>query len=187
METLEEYAKQCQGNWRYFQSFSWSRQWDLDNPDNYAIVYTSNRDSGLLTQSNAMAIKSILQWFIGHNLILEEYHNHWACGYVEGYAILVYTKTGKITKAFKMWYDIKCQLDDYPVLNEDDYSQREYDACISSIQDELRYHDLDESLACEIYSLLPDNEIENKDDNGAYPSWDSIVECLDDLNIEYEE
>jgi hypothetical protein len=44
--TLEEAAKEAAGNWQRFESFVWFRDEEVDDPDNWAIVYTHNRDSG---------------------------------------------------------------------------------------------------------------------------------------------
>ena len=189
MNSLELTAKQAVGNWEKFTSFVWNGKYDLKNPENYCIVYTCNRDSRLLELSNARAIKNKLQWFINHNLILEEYHNHWAVGYVEGYAIPVYTAKGKITKAFQEWYKIACELEDYPVLNEDDYLTSELDATIENIESELRYLGIDSNYTDNIYTWLSDNlpnELENRDDWGGYPNDDSIILACQELGIKIE-
>src|ERR1017187_1225353 len=51
--TLEDAAREAAGNWKRFESFCWFRERDLDDPENWAIIYTHNRDSRLLDQSNA--------------------------------------------------------------------------------------------------------------------------------------
>ncbi len=43
---IEAAAKQAAGNWQRFDSFVWFRDRDLDDADQWAIVYTHNRDSG---------------------------------------------------------------------------------------------------------------------------------------------
>ena len=59
--TLEDAAKQAAGNWQQFESFAWFRESEIDDPDNWAIIYTHNRDSGLLDQSNADAIAEAME------------------------------------------------------------------------------------------------------------------------------
>jgi len=61
MIDYEALAREAVGNWRTFMSFSWHRQYELNDPENFAIVYTSNRDSGLLDQPNADAIGEELE------------------------------------------------------------------------------------------------------------------------------
>ena len=82
--TLEEAAEELVGNWMSFNDFSWDRSSEL--ADQYCLVYTHNRDSGLLDQSNAEAIHQALMPFLNKD-VLEEHHTHWACGWCEGYAI----------------------------------------------------------------------------------------------------
>ena len=55
--TVEEAAEaNLSANWMSFNDFSWDRSSHLANADQYCLVYTVNRDSGLLDQSNAEAI-----------------------------------------------------------------------------------------------------------------------------------
>ena len=54
--TIEDAAREAAGNWQRFTCFVWDRARDLDDPDDWAIIYTHNRDSGLLDLSNADAI-----------------------------------------------------------------------------------------------------------------------------------
>ena len=65
---------------------------------------------------------------------MEEHHTHWAVGWVDGYAIRVYRR-GRITKAFRTCHDLQSRLADYPVLDEDDYSNRVYEATLENIAD----------------------------------------------------
>ena len=52
--TLEEAANQSAGNWESWTCFVWDRERDLDDSDNWAIIYTHNRDSGCLTRATQM-------------------------------------------------------------------------------------------------------------------------------------
>lgn len=125
----ESLAKQAAGNWQHFDSFAWHEQ--PDDAENFCIVYTENRDSGPLDQSNAATIaKELGSWLAEEDEtkidIYGEHHSHWACGWVDGYAIRVY-RDGQITDAFKKWCDIQEKLSDYPVLDEEDLSRREWE------------------------------------------------------------
>lgn len=196
MTDLEQAAKAAAGNWKKFDSFAWHRAYDLDDADNWTIVYTSNRDSGLLDQSNAAAIEKQMEPFTKGDDpdAVSESHNHWAVGHVDGYSIRVY-KDGEITPAFTKWMEIKDQLDDYPVLDEEDYSRREDDATIDNIREEGRFalrnndksvSDLPDDWAEQVYSWLSDNTpnaLENRDDQGGYPSSEDILEALYDLGL----
>lgn len=54
--TLKDAAREAAGNWKRFDCFCWDRLHDIDDPDDWTIIYTHNRDSRLLDQSNADAI-----------------------------------------------------------------------------------------------------------------------------------
>ena len=55
---LQDAAKEAAGNWLKFSCFIWHRP--PDHANQWAIVYTHNRDSGLVDQSNAGAIDKAL-------------------------------------------------------------------------------------------------------------------------------
>lgn len=125
---VEGKAREAAGNWRKFESFVWDHAYDAD-ADDWCIVYTSNRDSGLLDKSNEAAIAEAMEPFfdVDDPDIRRESHNHWAVGHVDGYAIRVY-RGGEITAAFRAWRELQEALEDYPVLDEEDYSRRRDDA-----------------------------------------------------------
>jgi len=187
---IEEFAKEAAGNWQEFGSFSWHTRYDLEDPENFCIVYTSNRDSRLMDQSNEAAIEKEMAEFIGDDC-WQERHSHWAVGYVDGYVIRVYDKDGNITPAFKKWCEIVEALEDYPVLDDDDYSSRELEATLENISSELHYvlNKLedegievdDEELSGKVFDWLWDNkqeEVESRDDQGGYPSKEAIKEAV---------
>jgi hypothetical protein len=60
---VEAASRQLAGNWRDFDCFAWRRGYDLDDADQWAILYTSGRDSGLLAQSNHAEIIKLLAPF----------------------------------------------------------------------------------------------------------------------------
>jgi len=60
---LEEAARKAAGNWQQFKCFVWFRAKELQDADQWAVIYTHNRDSGLLDQSNAAFIAKALQPF----------------------------------------------------------------------------------------------------------------------------
>jgi len=187
---IETLAKEAAGNWQHFESFAWSTRYDLEDPENFCIVYTSNRDSRLMEESNAAAIDKIMAEFIGDDC-WQERHSHWACGYVDGYVIRVYDKDGNITPAFEKWYEIAVTLEDYPLLDDDDYYEREYGATLENIRNEMHYAinqleddgiEVDEDgLSGKVFDWLWDNkqeEVESRDDQGGYPSEEAIKEAV---------
>jgi hypothetical protein len=94
------------GNWREFDSFCWYDR--PDDADGFAIVYTHNRDSGLEERANAVTIAKALEPYPDD--ALPQRHNHWACGWVDGYAVR--------GRALEVWNELQAQLADYPILDE---------------------------------------------------------------------
>ena len=183
---LETGAREARGNWQKFDSFGWH-----DRPEDgaeWAIVYTHNRDSDLLDQSNADAIDKALAPFTeGDNPdVRAEHHGHWACGWIDGYAIRVY-RNGQITEAFRAYHELAARLADYPVLDEEDFSRREYDATLENLRCEGFDSDFfapPDNWETEVFSWLWDHNqsaVENRDGNGGYASKAEIAEALDGL------
>jgi hypothetical protein len=187
---VEGAAKELAGNWRSFDSFAWSRGYYVEDADQWAIWYTSHRDAGLLAQSNEAAINTRLEPFTegGDPDLVFETHSHWAVGHVDGFSIRVYRQDGTITEAFREFCSIKEQLEDYPVLDEADYSNREYEATLENYRTEMwRYKNLPEGWEGEVFSWFSDNGkeryIENRDDQGGYAPQEKIIEALQDLGL----
>jgi hypothetical protein len=186
---LEVAAKEARGNWRHFESFCWHRASDLADADDWCIVYTHHRDSELLDQSNAAAIEAAMGPFMdGKDTdVVAEHHHHWAVGWIEGYSIRVFRR-GRITKAFRRYHELAVRLADYPVLDEEHYSQLEYDATIANLSDASwrlkRQYDLPENWQGEVYNWFADNDcaaIESADDRGAYATEEQLRAAFDAL------
>lgn len=187
---VEDAAKQLAGNWQDFECFAWSRGYDLEDADQWAIWYTSSRDAGLLEQSNEAAINKQLEPFThGHDpdLVFES-HSHWAVGHVDGFSVRVFGKDGTITDAFREFCSIKDRLDAYPVLDESDYSEREYTATLENYSSELwGSKELPEGWEGEVYHWFSNNGhdryTESRDDQGGYAPKKKIIEALQDLGL----
>jgi hypothetical protein len=187
--TLEDAATEAAGNWKSWTCFIWDRERDLDDADDWAIDYTHNRDSALLAQSNADAINEAMERFTegDDSDVVMESHSHWAVGHVDGFSIRIY-RGGEITEAFKTYHELSEQLAEYPILDEEDYSERELEATLENINDAAwRLKDeytLPEGWESDVYSWLSDNRqsaIENKDDQGRYPEQDELRAAFEAL------
>jgi hypothetical protein len=187
---LETAAQKAAGNWRHFDSFVWFRDRELEDADQWAVVYTHHRDSGLLDQSNAAVIEKALEPFAEGNdpdLVFES-HSHWAVGHIDGFSVRVFDQHGEITEAFRAYHEFAERLDDYPILDESAYSEKEYEATLENIEDAAwrlkREFVLPEGWESAVYSWLSDNDsaqVENRDDQGGYPSEESLREAFDAL------
>ena len=180
MIDFESMAKEAAGNWQKFESFGWHDA--PEDGENWTVVYTHNRDSDLLAESNASAIEATMKEF-DEETVIPQRHGHWACGWVEGYAIKVRGTDGTITPAFKAWCELEAALESYPVLDDENYSKREYEASIENIRDIGRCSGDD---AAKVYMWLWDNEqreTDPVDGGGAYPSEASVKRALSALGL----
>jgi len=187
---LESAAKEAAGNWRHFECFAWHRASDLDDADNWCLVYTHHRDSELLDQSNAVVIEKMLEPFTkGKNPdVVAEHHHHWAVGWADGYGIRVFRR-GRITKALRKYHELAVRLADYPVLDEEDYSAREYEATLKNLADAAwklkREYELPGGWEEAVYGWLSDHDadaVENTDDRGGYPSEEQLRQAFEALD-----
>ena len=187
--TIEEAATDAAGNWQEFHSFVWWRKSELESPTDWLIHYTHNRDSGLMDQSNAAQISEALKQFTDGDDpdVVEESHSHWAVGYVDGFSLRVF-RNGKITEAFRTFHELMERLATYPILNEDDYSNREYEATAENIGQAARQisdeYELPEDWEYEVYGWLSDNdcgELESRSDQGGWPSEEALRAAMDEL------
>lgn len=190
---LEEAATKAAGNWKRFDSFVWFRDRELEDSDQWSVIYTHNRDSRLLDLSNAHVITKEMESFIEGDDpdVVFESHSHWAVGHVDGFSLRVFDASGEITEAFKAYHELAERLDDYPILDETDYSDREFEATLGNIKDAAwrlkNDFELPEGWESEVYSWLSDHrtgEVENRDDQGGYPSEEALREAFEALSFE---
>jgi len=181
---IDEAAKQMANNHRKFHCFAWHNK--PKDSENWAIVYTHNRDSGILDESNAAEIAEALKPF--EDDAIQERHSHWACGWVDGFALRVY-RDGEITEAFKVYCQLQERLSDYPVLDEEDFSNRETEACLKWIEQEggrMVSDDAPKDWVDQVREWLDNEEpgeLENRDGTGATPDPKFIKKALFDLQI----
>jgi len=181
---IEEIAKAAAGNWKKFGDFGWHGA--PDDADRYMIYNIRTRDSSLLEESNADYIERVMKKVRGVEL---QRHSHWAVGWTEALIVPVYDKKGKITAAFKKLVEIMQTKAEYQVLDEDDYSNREYDATLENIVEvgkEYVRADAPKNWPGLVYSYLSENDdsqIESRDDQGGYPENESVIAALHMLRL----
>jgi len=194
--TLEDAAKTAAGNWKEFDSFVWWREREMDDSDRWTIVYSSNRDSGLLDQSNHGFIEKTMKPFTEGDDpdVVAEQHSHWAVGFVQGQSIRVYDDDGNITEAFRTYFHLQEQMEQYPILDESDYSQKEYDSTLENLDlaswSLKKRFDLPDGWVDQVYEWLSDNDptqLENVSDQGGWPDEDSLLAAFTALNFKEQE
>ena len=190
--TVEDAAADMVGNWKKFDSFAWFRRRELDDAESWAIIYTHNRESGLLDQSNAEVITKALKPFTDGDDpdVVMESHSHWAVGYVDGFSMRV-LRDGEVTEAFRVYNELAERMDDYPVLDESDYSNREDDATLQNITNAAwrvkNEYVLPDGWEGDVSSWFWENNqsaVENTDDQGGYPDEDDLRAAFDALEYE---
>lgn len=188
---VERAAQQMAGNWQRIAAFVWSRGYRLEDADQWMIWYTSHRDAGLLAQSNETVMNERLAPFSAGDDpdVVFERHFHFAFGHVDGLSIRVYRTEGTITAAFGEFCGIQERLDAYPILDEQDYSRREYEATLANYRGELwqRKDELPQGWESEVYAWFcdhgQDRYTENRDDQGGYAPREAILAALHDLGL----
>ena len=192
---LKEAAADSTGNWKRMDSFMWFRASELTDADNWAVIYTHHRDSGLLDQSNASVIRKALKAFTETDNpdVVFESHSHFLVGHIDGFSIRVF-KRGRITKAFRKYHELAEQMDCYPILDEDDYSRREYEATYENIPlaaGSLQHeYELPEDWHSEVFSWLSENNessLESRDDQGGWPSEEELKAAFTALGYRLSE
>lgn len=193
---LEGAAAKAAGNWKRFDSFVWFRDRELEDADQWSVIYTHNRDSRLLDQSNAHVITKAMESFTEGDDpdVVFESHSHWAVGHVDGFSLRVFDKHSEITPAFKAYHDLAERMDEYPILDESDFSNREYEATLDNIKDAAwrlkNDFTLPEGWEGEVYSWLSDHrsgEVESRDDLGGYPTEEALRAAFEALAFEEEQ
>lgn len=92
----------------------------LPDQSSWLVVIGRNRDSDCLAESN---FDCALEMLGGESETVQVHRfGHWACGWLE---IILIDPT---SAAAEVAADIESSLADYPVLNESDWSEREYNA-----------------------------------------------------------
>ncbi len=188
LSELEVFAAKLAGNWDKMNSFYWEHASDDDAQD-WGIYYTGNRDADLLTQSNAAAIAKVLEADEFADDVRSESHSHWAVGHVDGYSIRIY-RNGTITPAAAALFELVCALEEYPCLDESDFSEREYADTARNIEfegrDVIDDEKAPEGWAYDVYRWLDDNEpgeTDPRDGFGGYPDSDAIARAATALGF----
>jgi hypothetical protein len=189
---VEDAACNAAGNWRSWSCFLSYRETDVSDSENWAIIYTHNRDSGLLAQSNAQAISQALESFTSGadpDVVLDS-HSHWAVGHVDGFSIRV-CRDRRITDAFRSYHSLMDRLGEYPIVDESHYGRREYEAALENLEDaawriKSRYR-LPEGWEVEAHAWLSENRpgaMENRDDQGACPAEQNLLDAFEALGYQ---
>lgn len=93
----------------------------------YYVLYAHHRDSNILDESNYQALRKI---FIELSGVIEVTSHHWGVGWVEFIGIHQDEKD-----TIELGNDYLDRIDDYPVLDDEDLSNREFELAENMAED----------------------------------------------------
>lgn len=152
-----------------------------------------NRDSSILDEMNFDLMSRELMAEFPDDFRIETY-NHWAVGHVDRLCVRVLKEDKQITEdniteAFIKAMYCKDELLDYPVWDDEEYSERSYDAAINVLED-LHFSirsmvDTNiESWSSQVYRYLSDELGTYVDvDADVYPDDDEILTAVYHLEL----
>jgi len=189
-------AKDKAGNFTKWSCFVLDRQIkELMVPtSDWCIVYTSNRDSDLLDESNEAALlkrlKDHLGWIGDGHDVEECRHSCWANGYRDGLYLRVY-RDGKVTDAFRVYAQAMHDMEQYPILDDDDHTRRVSEQTSLNVLDVVKtvagrndttpaYEEAGDQAHYLVEDWLSENEDGELEDhgNGGYPSTESVTRAM---------
>lgn len=184
--------KEAAGNWRRFENFCWDDQ--PEDADYWTVILTRSRDADLVELSNSEAIEQTMREFVDSGDVRFERFTHWAFGWVDGLSVRVFKPDGTTTGAWAALSDLAARLQDYPLLDEEDYYRREYEATLENIGEQVSavVRRLDEDVTLpddvnrRVFDCLWDNDqrsLESVDDRGGYPGEDAVRVALGRLGV----
>lgn len=163
----------------------WRKESDYGGEDfsEWYILIAKTRDSELLDESNFDCIlrdhpenKAARDENKG---ILYVRFGHWTCGWID--ALMIHESDDDL---LMIGDEIKAQLDDYPVYDENDWGMRECDAQYDLVNQEITWwlkNNADE-WSEELAEKLSYEYCQNANDNSSYPNDDEIAELFAALN-----
>lgn len=144
----------------------------------YYILYSHHRDSDILNESNYQTIK---KQFIDLNGVIEICSNHWAVGWVE--TILIHKSA---EETIEKGIEILERLSDYPVLDERDLSNREYDLAYEYSNDIMNEIDNAQGYFCSGYWVDEDIPDWMKDRGfNKNMTRDEVIEVIEQTGLIY--
>lgn len=161
------------------------------DPEHWALgpVFLT-RDSGLLGQSNASALRRALA---DRPELADDWQEtncgHWAVGWVEHLSFRVLTDDGRETGMFafvRAWFGA---LEDYPIADDHDFQRREDEALHESVRESGQRY-VREGVADDWVERVIDrlsrtdpSQLESHGDHGPSPDDDAVLDALRYLEL----
>jgi len=171
----KNYAKNRPSDFSWYEKPEW-------NDNNIVLYHYQTRDSGLIEESNGQYIEKQFKQYNDDTVQFQDF-NHWTCGWIKAIAVKIHNDENEFTEAFLTLCDIFEKLDDYPLLDEDDYSTREWESVQRSIKEAVSFWARNHDELTEVdedkigYIISQDCEISED----YYPSDEEIEEAYQEF------
>lgn len=110
--------------WRDTADSYWEGPEDGSDKGDWAVTISKHRDSDALQVSNYNVIsRDMISRF--EDDVEEHSFSHWAVGWVEHLFVRIHDEGGEFTPAFVAIMEWEERLEEYPIADEDDYSETE--------------------------------------------------------------
>lgn len=152
----KEYYDECLKRWDHPTGFDSMENFIGFKPTGY-VIYSRNRDSSILEETNFVAILDDLGG--EGDLVRVIRHGHWACGWIE---YITVDDTAPDT-LLDQCVEIARALADYPVYSDDRYSEAQWKAITdhwerSNLRDRVDYcRDVGVSIFAARRDIVPDD------------------------------
>jgi len=163
--------------------FGYYGEKDLGNT--WAMTFSQHRDSDIMEESNYAVIKSDLEERFPED-VSDERFNHWAVGWVDYLLVKMLDEQGQVTPAGIATLEWVDKLDDYPLADEDDYSEREWNEASENIDNDIKYvlnSEGRDELPDDAVTLIAQWIIENRPEAEDYVREDPRQHSLDEAVI----
>lgn len=159
---------------------------DLALGETWAFTISRHRDSGLLDNSNFEVIEADLSRRFPDDISVT-HASHWAVGWIDHLTVRMLDDLGHVAPAGIAAIEWLDALASYPIANESDYSDRAWKATAENVDEVVsrvaRGLDIEtrDNWAPDVHTWLYEHdqgEVENADDQGGYPSDESVKAAL---------
>lgn len=193
-ETVEAFAEYMVANYE-----KWDSYWHMikyPEGERWCVVEPSHRDSDALDRSNYQVMVRELKKVASFSEAPDRFDvvppgqmafigsaNHCLVGYTNQIHMRIYEPDGAITPVFKRYYELRKKMADYPVLDDDHFSNLEYEDALASIESVGRSHvkDGEDGWVFKVYDHLTENG--QVGDYEVSQMWDEIVDALRELGL----
>jgi hypothetical protein len=181
---------------------AWDERWYTTHG---CVMSWADRGDDILAESNYLTAVALLEGAVAHDEtgaseargddVEDSSASHWLVGSLRQLFVRVYDEQGQYTPAFREAVSIGLSLQDYPILDESDYSERETEAWFKALDEAIdqaarAYRDVDTVLdeqaidahmRADSFSRMP--ECGHPDEL----SWDAVADAYRAYRDEYYE